>query len=112
MSTVQKRLGQPTRLPATVWAGRRQAELREKLFPAAQMSPLGRWVLVQSSHTPSSGLPHGPLGAQLGNLQEGGGRRREICPVVGVQGAAPAPPEEWLRQELMAAPLSSRLGQH
>lgn len=99
-------------LPARAWAGRRQAELREKLpeelFPAP---PGGGGCTRGPALSPHPGTRRSHLEDSRGGPPEGGARRRDVSPVVGVRAGVPAP-QEWLRQELTAAPLSGRLGRH
>lgn len=105
-------------LPARAWAGRRQAELREKLreelFPAARTPPPGGGGCTRGpAVSPCPGTRRSHLEGSWGvpRRAERGG---ETCPLWSGSGPGPPPPspQERLRQELTAAPLSGRLGRH
>lgn len=72
--------------------GRAEGEAaRRALSSCADAAPGGWWVHAGSSRISSSGHPQEPPGGQLGGPQEGGARRRDVSPVVGVRAGAPAP---------------------
>lgn len=91
--------------------GRAAGEAAAKAFSSCTNAAPG----VMGAHAAPPYLlllaPPGTTWSLAGGSPERGGRSRDVYPVVGVQSVAPPAPER-LRQELMAAPPSSRLGRH
>lgn len=86
-------------------AGEAAAEVTEKALSSCtnaapgMVGPRGAQLLALLL------APTGTTWSRAVGIQADGGRRREACPVVGVQGAAPTSMRVGrLRQELMAAP--------